>query len=223
MKIYDYELDNSIDIIEHKANLWILNNKGEYLTVLRHMYQIETGLSNQEVGFHILNQEDQLISNKSWIWISDPYHFRFSKTKFIDGISKYLLERELIDTEKISDIQKQLYQLGQSIAEELDFDITYLDTFSLKFFCQVLKLEVDYDSKDALELIYQIIDVNHILKLYEILIFTSINQYLSNLELERLQAYINQLEETIVLLSYDNESETSCINNINDKNEELIF
>lgn len=223
MKITAHCLSKEISFVISQSNFYIFDNPFEYNQLIHCFFLLEEGNMPEDIGCHIVNDTNDEIPFNKIGWINDPYHFKFKNTKVINGMTDYLSERQLIDIQTLNNFNYVLKDIQQKINQEFNFPITYSNDWNLKQILSSLKVNIDYHSNNIIELIYQIIDINHVLKLYPILIFTNINSYIHAKNLQELQEYCTHIKETVLFISYEyNNFEYPIESNVSDKAEIII-
>lgn len=205
MKMTSYYSEYEIPIQDKKGNLFHLKDKKDYQEWIQLLFKWEYCKNQEESGVHFLKDEIESYSDAKICWINDPYHFSYPNSKMMDGINQYLSQNDKISMELIHEVSTSLLKLASIVEDEVPISLTYESEYSLKTLLNMLKFKVDMKLNSVEELYYQIIDTNHITQLYDLIIITNYENYLEDDKLTFILEYCDQLEETVLFLSYKTE------------------
>lgn len=204
MKININYLDNQININKEEINVLEIHNKSYLQRIIRDFNDISNSLLNENIYFN--NHQDEEVDLNGKIFLLFDY-FNF-QTKTYNLYLQKLIVKNLSEENQINieNSYKKIYKEIKKSTNELEIDISIEPNFSIDIIMKLIKLNL-FQEETILKNIYNLIELESILKINKLLIFVDLKKYLNNKEIEEVYKYSIYKEVNILLIESVNSKE----------------
>jgi CRISPR type II-A-associated protein Csn2 len=183
-------LDNKISFIDDAISTIEIVNKNYFYRIVKILNDYsQNKISNEIYVCNNLGEEINL-TNKISIFF-DYFNFNINSKRNISNLNKYIQASfDNSDQEKLNRIFNNFINELKRVVESKDIslDINYGIEFNLENILKLLDLNIQ-EKNDILSNLLLLIDLEHTLKINELLIFINLKDYLSDTELNELIKY----------------------------------
>jgi CRISPR-associated protein Csn2 len=183
-------LDNKISFIDDAISTIEIVNKNYFYRIVKILNDYsQNKISNEIYVCNNLGEEINL-TNKISIFF-DYFNFNINSKRNISNLNKYIQASfDNSDQEKLNRIFNNFINELKRVVESKDIslDINYGIEFNLENILKLLDLNIQ-EKNDILSNLLLLIDLEHTLKVNELLIFINLKDYLSDTELNELIKY----------------------------------
>lgn len=215
MRINCNYMENSIILENGKVSVVELENKKFFYRFIKDLYSINNGDVLEEFICLDDNNKEIALSNKIKI-INDYFEFDFNSKKYNAEIIKYL-SYTITDEDKnsIISLQNKLYQKINKQLNQTDIPLCISSDIDIETILKGLKIVIK-QCDDILNNLFLLIDLENILKSYNILVFINLKQYLSEKELKEFYKYAIYNDVKVLLI------DSQCYHTSNEYEKKLI-
>lgn len=198
MKLKIFNFDTELVLNKTKINIIEVHNTKLFRKIVE---SLKTQMNNEDPSEKIwIVDNDYKEINSSNIELIIDYFNILSSVRIINPIAKFIdLNLDKTKLNAIQHINIELNRLATDLFYDIDLDIEFKDSFSLKDLLNVFKIKIP-DSLSILENLFTLIDYFSIFKSDNILFMANLKSFLSSEELQEYYQYclVNQVH--IVLL-----------------------
>lgn len=208
MKLNVYFLENNIAFDSSFVNSIEIENKKYFYRLVKGLIDISNNEENDDISF-IDNKEK--FCTPSLKIISDYFNIDINNKKVINEMYKNIVN-DLDETMicELTEIYKKTSTSLKKILKNFDLPLTINQEYENDLFLKTLKISIKV-SDNLFDNLLLIIDVNKLLKIYSIIIFINLKQYLNKDEINELYKYA--IYNNVLIMLIDSQSYGISINN----------
>lgn len=203
IKLFPFQ--NDIVLSEEYITVFQLNNKKLFNKVANSLYALSLGQQGEE-NLVLIDEEKISSFEDEVLFLSDLWHFDYNSKRIITKLLNYIENNYRLDTEFMENFQQQVQfiQNGvRDIVEELPFEIEMKAIVTLQDILKMLGVKIaKFDGYTLIERGLTIIEIVEYFRLYSVIIFCNIKNYLEEYELRELYNQALHCKIKIVMLEF---------------------
>ena len=193
--VIDY-FDNDIELYDDKISVIEIENKKYFYRFINDLYNLSNSNYIENIN---LFEENKEVKNKKINVFINFIDFDFNSKKYTNDLTKYISKNiSDEDKDKLLKLYKKLSSSYNKIIRNMDLPLTLIET-DINNIIKNIKITID-STKDLLNNLFLLIDIEKILKTYNILFFVNLKQYLAPEELIEFYKYAIYNQINIVLV-----------------------
>lgn len=201
MKLRVSYIDNDIIIDSGHVTTIEIENKKYFYRFVKDMYDISNNQKKDDIVFYDMNEKEVFPSIEI---LNNYFDIDINTKKNITELYKLIentLDEKMI--QELTNNYKKTYKSLSKIFGNVELPIVIQQEYTNDLFFKAFRVAIN--TKDnLLDNLLLTIDVNRLLKLYNIIVFINLKQYLSNEELKELYKYA--IYNNIQILLIDSQS-----------------
>ena len=193
--VIDY-FDNDIELYDDKISVIEIENKKYFYRFINDLYNLSNSNYIENIN---LFEENKEVKNKKINVFINFIDFDFNSKKYTNDLTKYISKNiSDEDKDKLLKLYKKLSSSYNKMIRNMDLPLTLVET-DINNIIKNIKITIDSTS-DLLNNLFLLIDIEKILKTYNILFFVNLKQYLASEELIEFYKYAIYNQINIVLV-----------------------
>lgn len=201
MKLCVSYIDNDIILDSNHITSIEIENKKYFYNFVKSLFDISNNQKNDDIVFYDSNEKEILPSIEI---INNYFEIDINTKKNISELHKLIVNN--LDENMIQELTNNYNKVCRTfnkILGNIELPLVIQQEYENDLFLKALKVSINMKD-NLLDNLLLIIDVNRLLKLYNIIIFVNLKQYLSKEELKELYKYA--IYNNIQILLIDSQS-----------------
>ena len=196
MKLAVDYFDNDIELYDDKISVIEIENKKYFYRFINDLYNLSNSNYIENINLFEDNKE---VKNKKINVFINFIDFDFNSKKYTNDLTKYISKNiSDEDKDKLLKLYKKLSSSYNKMIRNMDLPLTLVET-DINNIIKNIKITID-STNDLLNNLFLLIDIEKILKTYNILFFVNLKQYLASEELIEFYKYAIYNQINIVLV-----------------------
>ena len=186
MKLCVSYIDNDIILDSNHITVIEIENKKYFYRLVKNLFDISNRQKNDDVVFYDENEKEILPSIEI---LNNYFEIDVNTKKNVGELYKLIvsnLDENMI--QELTNNYKKIYKSLNKMLGSIELPLFIQQEYENDLFLKTFKVSISM-KENLLDNLLLIIDVNKLLKLYNIIIFVNLKQYLSKYELKELYKY----------------------------------